>query len=54
MLIFDKNLREVRLSKGITQQQLADELGIDLRSYQKWEYGVHLPTCDILLVLADI
>ena len=33
------NLRAARKAKGLTQQQMADELAITLRHYQKIEYG---------------
>ena len=33
------NLKQARLSKGMTQQQMADELGISLRYYQNIEAG---------------
>lgn len=33
------NLKEARQKAGMTQQQMADELGISLRHYQKIEYG---------------
>lgn len=34
-----ENLRKARKEKGLTQQQLADQLGITLRHYQKIEYA---------------
>lgn len=33
-----ENLRAARKAKGMTQQAMADYLGIDLRHYQKIEY----------------
>lgn len=33
------NLKEARNAKGMTQQQVADHLGISLRYYQKIEAG---------------
>lgn len=33
------NLKQARLSAGLTQQQLADKLHIGLRHYQKIEYA---------------
>lgn len=32
-------LKELRKEKGLTQQQLADIVGITRRGYQKWENG---------------
>ncbi len=34
-----KNLQQARKDKGLTQQQMADMLGISLRHYQKIEYA---------------
>ena len=34
-----KNLKEARQKAGMTQQQMADRLGLNLRHYQKIEYG---------------
>ena len=34
-----ENLRNARKAAGLTQQQMADKLGINLRHYQKIEYG---------------
>ena len=34
-----KKLKEARQGAGMTQQQMADKLGINLRHYQKIEYG---------------
>ena len=34
-----KNLKEARQKAGMTQQQIADKLGLNLRHYQKIEYG---------------
>lgn len=33
------NLKQARLDKGMTQQQVADHLGISLRYYQNLEAG---------------
>ena len=34
-----ETLRQARRDKGMTQQDMADELGITLRHYQKIEYA---------------
>ncbi len=34
-----KNLKEARQKAGMTQQQMADKLKLNLRHYQKIEYG---------------
>jgi len=54
MLVFNKRLRELRISRGFTQQKLADEVGVALRTYQCWEQGKHAPPFEVLIILADI
>ena len=34
-------LREQRIFLDMTQQEAADELGINLQQYQRYEYGEH-------------
>jgi transcriptional regulator with XRE-family HTH domain len=34
-----ERLRALRQRLGLTQQNMADRLGVHLRSYQQWEYG---------------
>lgn len=48
-----KNLRALRLSRGVSQQQLADVLGTTQQSINKYEnHGVE-PDIDALIRLAD-
>lgn len=51
--MFCKKLRETRLKRKLTQQKLADTVGIALRSYQCYEQGVREPSLDMLVKLAD-
>lgn len=52
--MFAKRLRETRMERGYTQQYVADNLNIALRSYQKYEQGVREPSFDILVQIADL
>lgn len=45
-------LRELRKAKNITQEQLAETLGVSNRSVSRWENGNTLPDFDLLLELA--
>lgn len=45
-------LRQLRGEQGLTQEQLAEELGVSNRSVSRWENGVNLPDLDLLLQLA--
>ena len=51
--MFCKRLRETRLNRKLTQQKLADAVGLALRSYQCYEQGVREPSLDMLVKLAD-
>ncbi len=52
--MFNVRLREMRMNRGYTQQRLADELGIALRSYQCYETGTRTPNYTLLVHVADI
>ncbi len=49
--VFSENLKKLRLQKGLTQEQVADTLGVTAQSVSRWERGTTLP--DVLL-LPDI
>lgn len=51
--MFCKKLRETRMKRKMTQQKLADSVGLALRSYQCYEQGVREPSLDMLVKLAD-
>ena len=51
--MFGKRLRESRMARNMTQQTLADCVGLALRSYQCYEQGVREPSLDMLVKLAD-
>lgn len=46
-------IRDRRLELGLTQQQLADRLGITDKAVSKWERGVCYPDITLLRALAD-
>lgn len=46
-------LKEIRKTRKLTQQQVADLLGINLKRYQNYEREVREPDIDILCQLAD-
>lgn len=49
-----ENLKAARKAKGMTQQQVADELGISLRYYQNIEAGERTGDFDIWDDLEDL
>ncbi len=52
--MFSKRLNETRKSKGFTAQNMADKLGLALRSYQFYEGGKRSPSFETLIKIADI
>ncbi len=46
-------LKELRLNKKLSQQDIADILEVSARAYQKYEYGTAEPNFDNLSKLAD-
>lgn len=57
MIKIDEKLRELRKEQRITQQNMADYLGMKLRSYQYYEQdyesGGHRPDYETLVAIAD-
>lgn len=51
---FYLKLRKLRKDKKITQQQLADRLGITKAMVSAYENGIQLPSYDILIKIAAI
>lgn len=45
-------LRALRNEKGLTQEQLAEVLGVSNRSISRWENGANLPDLDLLIQIA--
>lgn len=46
-------LKELRKEKGLTQEQLAEILGVTNRSVSRWENGVNMPDFDLVIELAN-
>lgn len=53
-IMFNKRLREMRMKRGFTQQNMADKINVALRSYQCYETGTRNPSFDLLIKIADI
>ena len=39
LMCFGSQLKKLRKEKGLTQQNMADMMGITMRNYQRYEYG---------------
>ena len=51
---FGNYLYSLRKSKGMTQQELADKLGVTNKAVSKWETGEAFPETSQLVPLSDI
>lgn len=49
-----KFLSERRKAQGLTQDQLAEKVGVSAQAVSKWENDLARPDADMLLVLAEI
>lgn len=49
-----KNLKSLRAESGLTQKQVAKELGITYQSYQAYELGLTLPTLQNFIKLCKL
>lgn len=46
-------LRQLRRERNLTQEQLAERMGVSNRSVSRWETGASLPDLSLLVELAD-
>lgn len=47
-------VRELRLAANLSQQAVADQLGVDRTTVTCWENGTSMPRADLLPKLADL
>ena len=46
-------MQELRKEKSLTQEQLAEQVGVSRRTVSRWETGSNMPDLDILIELSD-
>lgn len=47
-------IKELRVAKGLSQQGLAQKLGVMQHTVSKYENNVKRPSLEVLILLADI
>lgn len=52
-VLLAQKLREFRKKQGLTQEQLAEAMGVTVGAVSKWESGASTPDISIILELAD-
>ncbi len=51
---FGDNLKQIRKNKKISQEELAEKLGVSRQSISKWETGENFPSMQNIMCLCDI
>ena len=47
-------LKELRKEKSLTQEQVAEKLGVSSRTISRWETGAYVPDISILVDIAEM
>ena len=51
--LFGQRIQEARMTRGITQEEFAEEIDVSPSYYQKLERGVRTCSLDILVTIAE-
>ncbi len=52
--MLNENIKAIRKSKGLSQQELAVKLSIVRQTVSKWEQGLSVPDSDMLISLSEV
>ena len=52
--MLSENIRAIRKSKGLSQEELAVKLHVVRQTISKWEQGLSVPDADMLLMLSEV
>ena len=48
-----QKIKQLRYKAGLTQEQLAEQMGVSAQSVSKWETGASMPDISLLPILAE-
>ena len=51
---FEEKIVELRKAKGLSQEELAEQLGVSRQAVSRWELGQTLPDISNLLQLCEL
>lgn len=51
--MLDENIKNLRKSKGLSQEELAIKLNVVRQTVSKWENGISVPDSSMLIALAE-
>ncbi|MCM1124742.1 MAG: helix-turn-helix domain-containing protein [Eubacterium sp.] len=52
--MLNENIKAIRKSKGLSQEELAIKLNVVRQTISKWEQGLSVPDADMLLSIAEV
>ena len=52
--MLNENIKAIRKSKGLSQQELAIKLNVVRQTISKWEQGLSVPDSDMLIPLSEV
>lgn len=52
-MALNEKIKILRKNTGMTQEQLAEKIGVTRQTVSKWEKGMSVPDADILMNMAD-
>lgn len=52
--MLSENLKAIRKSKGLSQEELAVKLNVVRQTISKWEQGLSVPDSDLLVLISEV
>ena len=52
--MLNENIKAIRKSKGLSQQELAIKLNVVRQTVSKWEQGLSVPDSDMLITMSEV
>ena len=51
--MLSENIKAIRKSKGLSQEELAVKLNVVRQTISKWEQGLSVPDSDLLIAMSE-
>lgn len=52
--MLNENIKTIRKSKGLSQQELAIKLNVVRQTISKWEQGLSVPDSDMIISISEV
>ena len=52
--MLSENIKIIRKSKGLSQEELAERLNVVRQTVSKWEQGLSVPDADLLVSISEV